>query len=471
MVCLTEDETMHTLVLSVSYKTAPVAIREKLSFSDEVLSQAMEQLNKQKSILENVIVSTCNRTEIYAVVDQLHTGRYYMKKFMADWFGIEMEELLSYISILEEDQAVRHLFRLTCGLESMVIGETQILGQVKHAFFVAQEIKTTGTIFNQMFKQAITVAKRSHKETVIGENAVSISYAAVELAKKIFGDLNHKSAAILGAGTMGELAVKNLHGSGVEDILVVNRTVSKAEEVAAKFKGKAFSFDQLSYVLKNVDILISSTGATGFVLTKNMMKEINKERNRRPLFLIDIAVPRDLEPEINELENVFLYDIDDLQGIVDANIEARKEIAEDIEMMINEELNTFSEWLQTLAVVPVISALREKAFSIQQETMNSILRKIPDLTEREIKVLNKHTKSIVNQMLKQPILYAKELAGTRHEESDLKDFVTIFGIEEEYQQERAKQDLKTFKSKPCETKRKLALTSLMKTSFTIHEKG
>jgi glutamyl-tRNA reductase len=462
---------MHTLVVSVNYQTAPVSIREKLTFSDDLLASAMILLNDQKSILENVIVSTCNRTEIYVVADQVHTGRYYIKQFMANWFSMDIDEISSYITIHENDDAVKHLFRVTCGLESMVLGETQILGQVKHAFLVAQENKTSGTIFNQLFKQAITVAKRSHKETEIGENAVSVSYAAVELAKKIFGALDGKSVAILGAGKMGELAVKNLHGSGVSRIAVINRTISRAEEIAHKINGEAYSLDQLQEVGRSIDILISSTGAEGYVLGKDDISKMVKHRNGRPLFLMDIAVPRDLDPAIHDLDGVFLYDIDDLKGIVDANLESRKEVALEIEKMIESEMSDYQEWLQTLGVVPVISALRHKALSIQEETMKSIERKMPNLTEREKKVLSKHTKSIINQLLKEPILQAKEMAGTKNADTQLDLFTKIFGIEGEVQEEVSKQKEKTKLTGPCETKKKMVFSSLKRSSFTFHEKG
>ncbi|MRG88205.1 glutamyl-tRNA reductase [Salinibacillus xinjiangensis] len=445
---------MHTLVISINYKTAPVEIREQLAFSDHELVKAMTKLSDEKSILENVIVSTCNRTEIYAVVDQIHTGRYYIKRFLSEWFSLSIDDIASYIAIHEEDEAVQHLFRLTCGLESMVLGETQILGQVKHAFLAAQEHKTSGTIFNQLFKQAITVAKRSHKETEIGENAVSVSYAAVELAKKIFGDLDQKKVAILGAGKMGELALKNLYGSGVASVAVVNRTIAKAEELAQKMGGKAYSLDDLNEVIQSVDILISSTGANSYVLNKNTMKSLIRKRKGRPLFLMDIAVPRDIDPALNELEDVFLYDIDDLQGIVDANLEARKEMALETESLILAEINEYKEWLQTLGVVPVISALRQKALTIQAETMKSIERKMPDLTPREQKVLNKHTKSIINQLLKQPILQAKELAGEKNADESLELFTKIFGIEEEVENELEEQKAKLKQSGKTEVEGK-----------------
>ncbi|RDW21650.1 glutamyl-tRNA reductase [Oceanobacillus chungangensis] len=430
---------MHILKVGFNYKTAPVEIREKLTFQESSLMDAMIELKNQKSILENVIVSTCNRTEVYAVVDQLHTGRYYIKNFLAEWFNLDKEEFSAYLRITEDDGAMEHLFRVSTGLDSMVLGETQILGQVRQAFLTSQQAKATGTVFNELFKQAITFGKRAHSETAIGEQAVSISYAAVELAKKIFGDLKNKHVAILGAGKMGELSAKNLHGSGATDITVVNRTLQKAEELAEKFAAKAASFEQLLEILTTTDILISSTGSDSLVLRKEMLLSIQKERKGRPLFLVDIAVPRDIDPAISEMDNVFLYDIDDLQHIVDTNLEARRTAATQIELMVEEEIVTFKEWLKTLGVVPVIAALREKAQSIQEETMRSIERKMPDLTTRERKVLNKHTKSIINQLLKEPITQAKELAGKENAAASLQLFVDIFGIKDEVKSNFEKQ--------------------------------
>ncbi|WP_102345372.1 glutamyl-tRNA reductase [Bacillus sp. Marseille-P3661] len=426
---------MYIVVVGLNYKTAPVEIREKLTFDPSTLRDAHIRLREQKSILENVIVSTCNRTEIYAVVDQLHTGRYYIKAFLAEWFGLEMDEFTPFLSIFENDQAIEHLFRVSCGLNSMVLGETQILGQVRDSFLLAQEVKTTGTVFNELFKQGITLAKKGHSETEIGENAVSVSYAAVELAKKIFGSLKNKHVVILGAGKMGELAAKNLHGSGAVNITVLNRTFEKAIALAERFNGKARTIEQLNQSLIDADILISSTGSKDFVITKQMMARVEKQRKGRPLFMVDIAVPRDLDPELDQLESVFLYDIDDLQGIVDANIAERQKAAEQIGIMIEEQIVLFKNWLGTLGVVPIISALRNKALAIQAETMSSIERKMPNLTERERKVLNKHTKSIINQILKEPINSAKELAAEPNAEESLKLFMKIFEIEDAVEEE------------------------------------
>lgn len=419
---------MHIIAVGLNYKTAPVEIREKVSFELDDLSVAMKQLNNKKSILENIIISTCNRTEVYAVVDQLHTGRYYLKEFLSEWFSIEQSELSAYLYVHEQDGAAGHLFEVACGLNSMVLGETQILGQVKTSFRIAQEVQTSGVIFNQLFKRVVTLAKKAHAETEINTNAVSISYAAVELGKKIFGSLQDKSVLILGAGKMGQLAIENLYGSGANKVTVINRTLEKAEKLASKYQGKAKMLMELQCALVEADILISSTGSKEYVITKEMMNDINILRKGRPIFMVDIAVPRDLDPQLDDLESVFLYDIDDLEGIVQANLEERKEAAEQIMLMIEAELVEFNQWLKMLGIVPVISALRQKALDIQAETISSMERKLPDLSEREWKVINKHTKSIINQMLKDPILYAKEMADTKHADKSMQTFVDIFNI-------------------------------------------
>ncbi|PLR83121.1 glutamyl-tRNA reductase [Bacillus sp. V33-4] len=421
---------MHILVVGLNYKTAPVEIRERLTFNEPDLGEAMKALKEKKSILENVIISTCNRTEIYAVVDQLHTGRYYIKEFLSEWFGIEQNEFSPFLFIYEQDGAVEHLFKVSCGLNSMILGETQILGQVRSSFLLAQAENTIGTVFNQLFKQSVTVAKRGHAETDIGANAVSVSYAAVELAKKIFGSLENKHVLVLGAGKMGELAIQNLHANGASKVTVINRTFEKAANLANRFSGQAKTLQELQCALIDADILISSTGANGFVVTKEQMLQVEKMRKGKPLFMVDIAVPRDLDPALAELEGVFLYDIDDLEGIVESNLKERQKAAEKIMLMIEAEIVEFKQWLKMLGVVPVISALREKALTIQADTMQSLERKLPNLSERDIKVLNKHTKSIINQLLKDPILQAKELASQPDADQALDLFVKIFNIEQ-----------------------------------------
>lgn len=442
---------MHILVVGLNYRTAPVEIRERLTFNESNIGDAMKQLRSKKSILENVILSTCNRTEIYAVVDQLHTGRYYIKEFLSEWFNMPQEEFSPYLFIYEQDGAVEHLFKVSCGLNSMILGETQILGQVRSSFLLAQQQNTTGTVLNQLFKQAVTVAKRGHSETEIGANAVSVSYAAVELAKKIFGTLDQKHVLVFGAGKMGELAIQNLHANGASKVTVINRTFEKAQGLAERFSGVAKTIHDLEQALMEADILISSTGATDFVITKEMMINITKQRKGKPLFMVDIAVPRDIDPQISELEGVFLYDIDDLEGIVEANLQERKKAAEQIMLMIEKEIIDFKQWLNLLGVVPVISALREKAIAIQEETMQSIERKLSHLSERDIKVLNKHTKSIINQLLRDPILQAKELASQQNASQSLELFVKIFNIEDLVEKQVEKKAAETKQEKVYST--------------------
>ncbi|TCP32220.1 glutamyl-tRNA reductase [Scopulibacillus darangshiensis] len=433
---------MHILSIGINHRTAPVNIREKFTFDASTLHEALIRLRHTKSIFEDVIVSTCNRTEIFVVADQLHTGRHYTKTFLAEWFGIEKEQLTPFLFIKEDEGAIEHLFRVTCGLDSMILGETQILGQIRDGFLTAQGHQTTGTIFNELFKEAITLAKRAHSETAINDNAVSVSYAAVELAKQIFGRLDDKHILIVGAGKMSELTAKHLDSQGVSKITVMNRTVEKALELAKRFSGQAAKMSEMAETLADADILISSTGSRDTILHSDFVKKAVKQRKGRPLFMVDIAVPRDIEPAINDIDGVFLYDIDDLEGIVQANLADRKEAALQIELFIEEQLMTFKQWLQTLGVVPVISALRKKALNVQAETMKSIERKIPDLSDRERKVINKHTKSIVNQLLRDPIQKAKELAAGPDANASLQMLIDIFAIEDDVQEEKDLQDRK-----------------------------
>jgi glutamyl-tRNA reductase len=419
---------MHTLVVGLSHQTTPIELREKFSFDPERLSIPLGALRDMKSILECVIVSTCNRTELYIVADQLHTGEYYAKAFLESWFRVSRDVFLPHLYVKTNEAAISHLFRVACGLESLVIGETQILGQIKQAFHVALQTETTGTIFNHLFKQAITLGKKVHTETEIGQNAVSVSYAAVELGKKMFTSFSKKTVLLVGAGKMSELTAKHFHASGVKEVLVVNRTWSKAEELAQVFHGTAYPWESLEEALARADVVVSSTGATQFVITRKMVQTVLTGR-KRPLFLVDIAVPRDIDPTINELQNAFLYDIDDLGDIVATNLSLREREAERVAIWIAEEQAAFREWLDTLGVVPLIAALREKALKIQEDAMIRMERKLPELTEQERRVINKQTKSIVNQMMRDPIVRIKELANTDEKEKALQLFIHLFALE------------------------------------------
>ncbi|CEH28205.1 glutamyl-tRNA reductase [Aneurinibacillus migulanus] len=425
---------MHILTIGLNYRTAPVEIRERFAFLEQDKPEALAKLQNTKSILECVIVGTCNRTEIYAVVDQLHTGRHFTKNYLSEWFGVPREEFIDHIYIKENDTAVQHLFRVACGLDSMVLGETQILGQIKDAFALSQSQGATGTVFNKLFQQTITLAKRAHSETEINKNAVSTSYAAIELGKKVFGYFDNKTVLVLGAGKMSELTAKHLHANGAPRVLVANRTYERAVSLAEKFRGIAMPMDQLQDALVLADIVISSTGSDDYVVTKRDVETIMRKRRQRPLFMIDIAVPRDLDPAINDLDGVYLYDIDDLEGIVAANMRERAREAEKIGIMIGEELVAFKTWLNTLGVGPLISALREKLLTHQQEAMRNIENKCPELTEKEIRMINKQTRSLINQIMHDPIVRIKEMSGQPGADEALDMFIKLFALENSFEE-------------------------------------
>ena len=429
---------MHIIALSLNYKKIGVEEREQVTFQDEEVVEALHKLREQKSILEATLLSTCNRTELYVVSDQEHTGAYYSRKFLADWFDVEYEKIKGMTDMKVADEAVSHLFKVTAGLDSMVLGETQILGQIRDAFLTAQEEHTTGTIFNKLFKEAITVAKRGHNETDISKNAVSISYAAVELAKRIFANVKKSRVLVIGAGEMAEESLLNLTSNGIEDVVVLNRSLEKAEELASRFNGRAQNLHALESELKEADIVISSTSSPDYVIKKDMIDTVNKTRGGSPLILIDIAMPRDIDPEIDSSGNVYMYNVDDLQGLVDSNLASREQEAEKIKAMIDGTTAEFEDWLAVQVVVPVIQAMRTKSLNIHDETLDSLERKLPDMTERDRTVISKHMKSIINQMLRDPIIFTKEIAGDKKRDEKLEDIMAMFHIEEEV--EAARQD-------------------------------
>ncbi|MBP1995944.1 glutamyl-tRNA reductase [Paenibacillus eucommiae] len=441
---------MHIVVVGLNYRTAPVEIRERFTFSEQDLPLALSKLKETKSILECVIVGTCNRTEIYAVVDRENLCKHYIPGFIQSWFGIPKEEFSKHLYMYEHEKAIEHLFRVTSGLDSMVIGETQILGQIRDAFLLSQSLKATGTFFNTLFKQAITLAKKAHSETGIGENPVSVSYAAVELGKRIFGVYVGKTVMIIGAGKMSELTVKHLYANGASKVIVVNRTYERAVELAKKFNGIPCSSEQMLERLEEADIVISSTGAPGYVLTRDQLQPILQKRKSRPLFMMDIAVPRDLDPQISDLSNVFLYDIDDLEAIVANHLQERRKEAAKIEEMIQVEMTLFEQWTKTLGVSPVIQALQTKANQMHEETMESLLKKLPELEDREIVLIRKLTKSMVNQMLRDPILRIKEMAGERHGDEALKHFTKVFALEDVLEQQLNAAELLAAEAKTSE---------------------
>jgi len=430
---------MHVISLSLNYRKATVEEREKVQFNEVELTDALHKLRTEKSILETVLLSTCNRTEVYIVSDQVHTGKYYAQSFLADWFDVDLETIKKIIDVKVGEEAIEHLFYVTAGLDSMVLGETQILGQIRDAFFKAQNEQTTGTIFNKLFKEAITVAKKGHNDTDISKNAVSTSYAAVQLVNKIFEENRETKAAVIGAGEMSEQSVLNLTSNGINDVTIVNRSIENAKQLADKFGCSYEQMDKLEDCLMDTDLVISSTSSRNYVITEEMLQSIQAKRTNRPLILIDIAMPRDIEPSTTQYENVYMYNVDDLQGLIDSNLETRQQEAKKVEAMIMKAQEDFDTWVNQLGVTPVIQALRTKALTIHEETFKSVERKMPDMTEREKTVISKHMKSIINQMLKDPITYTKEIGNEKHAMKKLKEIETLFGIEEEVEDVKDKE--------------------------------
>ncbi len=433
---------MHVISLSLNYRKATVEEREKVQFNEVELKEALHKLRSEKSILETVLLSTCNRTEVYIVSDQVHTGKYYAQNFLAQWFDVDLEVIKKIIDVKVGDEAVEHLFYVTAGLDSMVLGETQILGQIRDAFIKAQDEKTTGTIFNKLFKEAITVAKKGHNDTDISKNAISTSYAAVQLINKIIEQKRDTKAVVVGAGEMSEQSVLNLVSNGIKDITIVNRSLENAEKLAVKYDCAFDTMDNLEARLKETDIVLSSTSSRNYVITEEIIQDIQESRSNRPLILIDIAMPRDIEPATHQYENVYMYNVDDLQGLIDSNLETRQQEAKKIEAMIRKAQDDFDNWVNMLGVTPVIQALRTKALNIHEETFKSVERKMPDMTDRERTVISKHMKSIINQMLKDPIIYTKEIANDKQAVKKLQEIEMLFGIEDEVSEVKEREMMK-----------------------------
>lgn len=399
---------MNILIVGLNHKTADVDIREKLAFSGQKLEEGLQRIKTLPDVKEAVILSTCNRVEIYAAVTNAETAHESIKNFISEFHGIDRSALETSLYAYEDINAARHVFRVASSLDSMIVGEPQILGQIKDAFDFSLQKKATGMLLNKLMKKTISVAKRIRTETKIAENAVSISFAAVELAKKIFTDLSTKSFMLLGAGDMAELAARHLMSSGVREVLVANRTYESGEKLAKEFNGRAVRFENFVHEMINTDIVICSTGASKYVLMKEQMQKVMKERKHKPVFIIDISVPRNVDPEINNIDNVYLYDVDDLHGIVDTNKLERQKEAEKAEGIITEEIETFQKWLTSLDSVPTVVALRDRADAVKKEEVEKLLNKLPALGEKEKEAVEYMANAIINKLIHPPTAALKE---------------------------------------------------------------
>jgi len=394
------------LILGINHKTAPVEVRECIAFSEDESKSALHSLLRKPFIKEALLFSTCNRVEILLVTDNKTRAVEETKAFIAEFNKIPLEMFEDALYIHEGNDAVRHVFRVASSLDSMVLGEPQILGQVKEAYRAATEEKASGVILNRLLHRTFFVAKRIRTETGIGDRAVSISYAAVELARKIFGELDNKTVMLIGAGEMAELAVEHLIRNNVDRVWVANRTFENGVQLAKHFNGQAIRFEEIPESLKTVDIIISSTGSPDFVIDRDQVKGVLRRRKNRPLFFIDIAVPRDIDPEINRLNNSYVYDIDDLKGVIDENIEDRRKEAIKAERIVDEAVIRFREWYECLDAVPTIVALRNKMEAIAAAELKKTLQS-STISEQEAKAIHKMTGSLINKMLHDPTQFLK----------------------------------------------------------------
>ena len=395
------------VLLGINHETAPVEIRECIAFSQDESALALQTLHRRPFIDEVILFSTCNRVEVLFVTQNTSAAIAETKKFISDFNKIPVEQFENALYIHVDDEAVRHIFRVASSLDSMVMGEPKILGQVKDAYRTATSLKTAGVILNRLLHRTFFVAKRIRSETGIGDRAVSISYAAVELGKKIFGTLREKKVLLIGAGEMAELAVEHLIRHKVGDIFVANRTFETGVELAKEFNGKAIRFEEIRDCLKFVDIIISSTGAPDFIITRDQVKRVIRTRRNRPIFFIDIAVPRDIDPAVNWLTNSYVYDIDDLKGVIDENIEDRQREAVKGERIVDEAVIRFREWYNGLDVVPTIIALRNKLESIAETEIKKTLHS-NKMSGQGAEAIRKMTHSIINKILHDPTVFLKK---------------------------------------------------------------
>ena len=418
------------ILVGVNHKTTPVEIREKLAFSQVKLEASLEQLVSSPEITENIILSTCNRVEIYARVENNDRGIQLLQNFICDYHGITRGNLDQYFYSYCDNQAVEHLFRVSSSLDSMILGEAQILGQVKDAYNTALSFSSTGMVLNQLFEKAFNVAKKVREETGISERGVSISSAAVELAKKIFEDLENHSVMLVGTGEMAELAAKHLISYGVKTVYVASRTYERAATLAQSLNGCALDFKSFKEEMHRADIIITSTAAPNFIIHKEMMEAAIQKRKNKPIFLIDIAVPRDIAPEVNELENVYLYDIDDLQNVVNANMEERQKEAENAMEIIKQEVTKFNNWFSTLDAVPTIVEMRNRAEDMRALEVDKTLKNMDHLSSEDKDAIQQLTQSLVNKILHKPTINLKKKTQSQDGHIYLKAIRDLFHLDD-----------------------------------------
>lgn len=431
---------MQLAVLGLNHKTAPVDVREKFSISQESVIDGLRHIDDYGAILEAVILSTCNRSEIYAVLDDGDDGKDILKQFLFDLTGNE-DEIDCYLYYYPDYACIRHLFQVASSLDSLIIGEGQILSQVKKAYAVARENSATSTVLNTLFHRAITTGKRVRTETHIAYNAVSVSYAAVELAKTVFGgSLGNSSALIYGAGETAELTAKNLLGKGIQKIYIANRHIEKARMLAEKFAGKAVPFDKAFSNAEGIDIVVTSTGAPHYVVKPWETQQFMARRKGRPLIFIDIAVPRDVDPDVANIKGVLLYNIDDLKAVVEDNIKRRGEEAKVADKIIAEEVDDLVERFRYLSFRPVMVLLTDKADRIRRREVRRAMNKLENITPAQERAMENMSKMIVRKLLREPMTKLNSSAGTAQEEFYIEAMKKLFKLDMLKEKNSEKQD-------------------------------
>jgi glutamyl-tRNA reductase len=419
---------MNLTLLGINHRTAPVEVRERMHIPESRLAEAVSDLIHREGIREGLILSTCNRVEVVTSAEDGVDAQPIIQQFLADHHRFELGPYQRFFYRYQQQEVVRHLFRVASSLDSMILGEPQILGQLKRAYALAHEAGGLNANLKEIVSQALAVGRRVRRETALGSAAVSVSYAAVELAKKIFGSLEGRTIFVIGAGKMSELAAKHLLRSGASAIYVTNRTYERAVQLAAAFRGTAIAFEQLFEHLPKADIVISSTGAAGYVLNKEYVARILSARRNRPVFFVDIAVPRDIDPLVNELDNAFVYDIDDLGQVVEANKKQREREAVWAEEIVQEEVQKTMRRLASRDLVPTIVALEDRLNAIREGEVERYNTRLGNLTPEQRQAVDALTRGIMNKILHGPITELKSGAGQPEQAALVRLVRKIFGL-------------------------------------------
>jgi glutamyl-tRNA reductase len=419
---------MNLALIGINHRTAPVEVRERMHIPESRLAQAVSDLIHREGIREGLILSTCNRVEVMTSAEDSVDAEPIIQQFLADHHQFELGPYQRFFYHYQQQEVVRHLFRVAASLDSMIVGEPQILGQLKRAYALAREAGGLNGSLEEIANQALAVARRVRRETALGSAAVSVSYAAVELAKKIFGSLEGKTVFVIGAGKMSELAAKHLRRSGASAIYVTNRTYERAVQLAAAFRGTAIAIEQLFEHLPKADIVISSTGAPGYVVNKDQAARMLSARRNRPVFFVDIAVPRDIDPLVNELDNAFVYDIDDLGQVVEANKKQRAREAVWAEEIVQEEVQKTMRRLASRDLVPTIVALEDRLNAIRASEIERYSSRLGNLTPEQRQAVDALTRGIMNKVLHGPLTELKSGAGQPEGVALVRLVRKIFGL-------------------------------------------